>query len=352
MITTIKPNANERSTYVIRVDLTDEDGAAVTPLSLSWTLQDIAGAVVNEREDVVIDSPQSSNTLVLEGDDLLVDGFFSGRRIITFSGTYNSTLANGVSIAAAASFDIDRLTKTDAGSGSVTKLIERLSVWFSDPDMTSVVPQVRVQLLNEAKRKVLSAVPRHFKHDLDVVFPILTLDANGAYDLGLLADQVGNGNLSLDGVRLTGGKFCRLISFSEWRSAINSGTTFTASDPVYYRQGGKICVDPHDTTIDLHYQRKSEDLVLDETDETRNIDCMLADELQDLMVEYAAYWGLMYTINNPVMAKDAEKIYLKGLAALTGTSSPTDSVSNTSEDNSGSDGEASGFTMILNQYTP
>jgi len=351
MINIIKPNANERSTYIVQISLTDEDELPVTPLTLVWTLRDAAGAVVNGRENVEVESPQSAVYITLSGDDLLIDGYFSGRRILSLEGTYNSTLANGVAIRAAAAFDVDRLSKIGAGSGSVAALIERLSMWFSDPSMDKVGPQVRVALINEAKKKVIAAAPRHFLHELDVVFPGLTLDAEGAYDLGLLADSVEHGNLSLDGVRLTDGKFCRLISFEEWRQAKNRSRTYTERNPVYWRRGSRIYVEPTGTTIDLHYQRKTEDLYLDDSDASKNVNCELAEELQDLMVEYAAYWGLMYTLQEEKLASAAFQTYQMDLAALTGTATPTDSITNP-EDHWNETGEVEYFPTIMNQYIP
>jgi len=56
-----------------------------------WTLTDDEGtSVINSREDVAIVTPTSTESILLEGDDLAVDGNAKTRRKITFQGTYTS----------------------------------------------------------------------------------------------------------------------------------------------------------------------------------------------------------------------------------------------------------------------
>ena len=61
--------AIEQSTYVITASFTDETGAAVVPNSVTWTLVNGDGQVVNSRSAVSV-TPASSVTIVLSGDDL------------------------------------------------------------------------------------------------------------------------------------------------------------------------------------------------------------------------------------------------------------------------------------------
>jgi len=86
----IKETAIEQSSFKVSVTFYDESGNAVSPDTMTWTLTDEDGSVVNEREDVTISDPSSSENILLQGDDLAVDGNDPVKRIVTFEGTYTS----------------------------------------------------------------------------------------------------------------------------------------------------------------------------------------------------------------------------------------------------------------------
>ena len=72
MPTKLTSYAVEKSTFAIVSAFTDEDGDAVTPDSITWTLCDDSGTVINNLEDQAVSSPAASVTIVLSGDDLQV----------------------------------------------------------------------------------------------------------------------------------------------------------------------------------------------------------------------------------------------------------------------------------------
>ncbi|MBU2487950.1 MAG: hypothetical protein KKA60_01020 [Proteobacteria bacterium] len=87
-------HARERSSYVVRASFTDEEGSPVAPETLSWTLTDASGAVVNGRDSVSVAGPSSTENIVLSGDDLaLAQGRDKEARILTLTGTFHSDLA-------------------------------------------------------------------------------------------------------------------------------------------------------------------------------------------------------------------------------------------------------------------
>jgi len=88
----IKETATEQSSFKVTMTFYDESGNAVAPDVMAWTLTDLDGSVVNSREDVAIADPSSSESILLEGDDLAVDGNDPVKRIITFQGTYTSAI--------------------------------------------------------------------------------------------------------------------------------------------------------------------------------------------------------------------------------------------------------------------
>ena len=86
--------AKEKGTYVVSAAFTDEDGNAETPKTLTWTLTDENGTVINSRLDVSVSSPTSSEDIVLSGDDLSLDVGIGIYRVVLFEWTYDSDLGN------------------------------------------------------------------------------------------------------------------------------------------------------------------------------------------------------------------------------------------------------------------
>lgn len=110
MAITLSTHAVEESTYVITVSFTDEDDNAITPITLTWTLVDTKGTVINSREDVVIGTPSSSEDIVLSGDDLQITGSNDNRkRILAVEATYDSDAGSDLPLKQETQFIIDSL---------------------------------------------------------------------------------------------------------------------------------------------------------------------------------------------------------------------------------------------------
>ena len=62
--------AIKEGTAKISASFTDETGAAATPGSITWTLTDADGTIINSRKDESIAVPASSIDVGLAGDDL------------------------------------------------------------------------------------------------------------------------------------------------------------------------------------------------------------------------------------------------------------------------------------------
>ena len=105
-MTILTTNAIEKSTFVITASFTDEDGNAVTPNELTWTLSDSDGTVINSRQDVSL-TPATSVDILLQGDDLVVSGNRDDRRrIVLIEGTYNSAAGSDLPIRDEVKFQI------------------------------------------------------------------------------------------------------------------------------------------------------------------------------------------------------------------------------------------------------
>lgn len=90
-------------TAVITVDFYDEDGAAVTPNTASWTLRKAkTGEIINSREDVSISPLDTSVDIVLSGNDLP-----SGRLRLYIEWTYDSAAGNDLPGKSICEFNIE-----------------------------------------------------------------------------------------------------------------------------------------------------------------------------------------------------------------------------------------------------
>lgn len=97
-------NAARRSTYLTEITLVDEEGTTVSANSVTWTLTDAAGNVVNGRENVVA-SPAVPIAILLAGDDLDYTGDGDdGLRVLTLTALYDSSLGTNIPIVKRFSF--------------------------------------------------------------------------------------------------------------------------------------------------------------------------------------------------------------------------------------------------------
>ena len=95
-LTTLSGYAVEESSAVISVAITDENDVAAIPVTLSWTLTDVNGAVINSRENVSVAVPAATNYIALSGDDLAItENTHSVVRVFTVEGTFTSALTGG-----------------------------------------------------------------------------------------------------------------------------------------------------------------------------------------------------------------------------------------------------------------
>ena len=104
----ISAAAREGSTFVITCAFKDETGAAVAPTTMTWTLTDTGGTVINSRTNVAISSPTATENIVLGGADLAV---INGDRILilTLEGTYTSTNGAGLALKEQVQFTVKDL---------------------------------------------------------------------------------------------------------------------------------------------------------------------------------------------------------------------------------------------------
>lgn len=110
-LATLTTIAREQSTYVVTCAFTDETGAEATPTSLTWTLTDLSGNVINSRQDVAVDEADlaPSVDIVLSGNDLAVSGRRQVTLVLTIEGTYTSDAGSWLPLRDAVEILVDPL---------------------------------------------------------------------------------------------------------------------------------------------------------------------------------------------------------------------------------------------------
>ena len=107
MPTQLTEYAVEQSTFAVQCVFTDENGDAVTPDSITWSLVDDSGAAINELTDQS-ETPGSTITIVLSGDDLqlLAQANDSEIRYLEISAVYDSDIGNNLPLKDRAEFKV------------------------------------------------------------------------------------------------------------------------------------------------------------------------------------------------------------------------------------------------------
>ena len=110
--TELTTGASEESTYVIRSRFYDEDDVPVIPETVTWTLTDANGAVINSRENILVTAAQDVS-VVLSGDDLAMQTGETGHttvwRYFAIKATYNSVYGVGLPIKEQCKFHLTNL---------------------------------------------------------------------------------------------------------------------------------------------------------------------------------------------------------------------------------------------------
>lgn len=105
VITTLS-DVPEQTTKAVTMAFEDEDGQDVVPNSLVWSLYNEDGDIVNDKEDVEIETPAATVTIAVYGDDLV---YTDGRkRRVVVTGTYDSTLGSDLPLVGIAEFNLVR----------------------------------------------------------------------------------------------------------------------------------------------------------------------------------------------------------------------------------------------------
>ena len=92
MATRLTIKFKDKSLRTIVVAFTDDDDIAVTPTTITWTLTDISGSIINSRENVNVATPAAEIDVVLEGADVDYDD--GEERVLTLKVVGNVNAGN------------------------------------------------------------------------------------------------------------------------------------------------------------------------------------------------------------------------------------------------------------------
>lgn len=110
---TLTHSVEEESTLIIECSFTDEEGEAVTPSSVTWTLTDSAGTIINSRLQESA-TPGEVSYIALSGDDLALQSTETGctkvERRLLIEAVYSSTYGTDLPLKRSCRFFIDNLT--------------------------------------------------------------------------------------------------------------------------------------------------------------------------------------------------------------------------------------------------
>ena len=98
--------APEKGTYVVDVTFKDEDKFVVAPKTMKWSLTDSYGTAINVKTETKIETPGSTETIVLTGNDLWLSEGLGLIRVLSFVGTYDSSTASDLALTEEVWFEI------------------------------------------------------------------------------------------------------------------------------------------------------------------------------------------------------------------------------------------------------
>jgi len=105
--------ATEKSTIGLVCAFTDEDGDAVVPDWIKWTLTDLSENIINSREQESVVTPAASVTIALSGVDLAIQASETSResvkRRFIVEAQYDSDLGSNLPLNESCEFTIRNL---------------------------------------------------------------------------------------------------------------------------------------------------------------------------------------------------------------------------------------------------
>jgi hypothetical protein len=103
------PKAIEKGTMAIIVSFVNENNQPIPPKTMTWTLTDMAGNIINSRHNISFGVMSTTLTAVLSGSDLTLTTTHDAKRVFTIEGTYDSDYGSNLPFNDQAVFTIQNL---------------------------------------------------------------------------------------------------------------------------------------------------------------------------------------------------------------------------------------------------
>lgn len=107
--TRITVHAREENTYHISCQFSDENSVTCTAETLTWTLTDMDGNIINGRDGVAVSPASTTETITLTPTDTTIVSGQNNQRLFLVEWTYDSDYGTGLTGKKQAIFIIDDL---------------------------------------------------------------------------------------------------------------------------------------------------------------------------------------------------------------------------------------------------
>lgn len=161
----------------------------------------------------------------------------------------------------------------------------------ADSEPFEFPPAVLANALNLAQNKAVQLLDKGLLPELETSDTSKALDSSGDYALAGLASTVYNSPLGVERVKISGAKYCELITYDEYSDLVNIDHTFVAGAPYAHIRGGTIHVEPNSgvsTSIDVFYRKEPVEIA-------SGADCAFSIKVDEVIMHYAASfcfeWG-------------------------------------------------------------
>ena len=105
----IEVHAREENSYTVVCTFTDEDDSGCVPNTLTWTLTDMDGNVLNGRDAVSVSPSATAENILLAPTDTTIISGQNNKRLFLVEWTYDSDYGTGLYGKEQAIFVIDDL---------------------------------------------------------------------------------------------------------------------------------------------------------------------------------------------------------------------------------------------------
>lgn len=177
------------------------------------------------------------------------------------------------------------------GRTAITIMTGKLGAILRDPKNIRFPIRLKVEMLNTAQEEMMAQLMQPVWSAgllfLEQTAESQSLSSDGEFNLKSLDTVPFRGPFGLhpdNGVQLTGGKFCTLMSSAEYKEATRRSFSYNENYPRYRIQETSIFVYPHeDQTIDLRYLRAPATM----QQASVNVNCEFIGRLADIIIGLA-----------------------------------------------------------------